>query len=77
VARAGGLTGEFSGPFLLLFTTHVLIFACKVCSGASPVLGRADASYCYSSPAIGRAILGGGGEIGGGPGCRVVFFFNS
>ena len=25
--------------------------------------------------AIGRAILRGGGEIGGGPGCRVVFLF--
>jgi len=61
VARAGGLVGEFSG----LLTTHMLIFACRVCS---------DASYCCSSPAIGRAILRGG-EIGGGWGCRVGFFF--
>jgi hypothetical protein len=75
VARAGGLVGEFSGLYSLLLTTHMLIFACRVCSGALPVPGGADASYCCSSPAIGRAILGGGGEIGGGPGCRVVFFF--
>jgi hypothetical protein len=68
---------SFSSLFLLLFTTHIPIFACRVCSGASPVLGGADASYCCSSPAIGRAIFRGGGEIGGGPGCRVVFFFNN
>ena len=75
VARAGVLVGEFSGPYSLLFTTHMLIFARRVCSDASPVPGGADASYCCSSPAIGRAILRGGGEIGGGPGCRVAFFF--
>jgi len=75
VARAGGLVGEFSGPYSLLLTTHMLIFARRVCSGASPVPGGADASYCCSSPAIGQAILGGGGEIRGGLGCRVVFFF--
>jgi hypothetical protein len=44
---------SFSGLFLTLFTTHILIFACRVCLGASLVLGRADASYCCSSPAIG------------------------
>jgi hypothetical protein len=39
VARAGGLVGEFSGLYSLLLTTHMLIFACRVCSGASPVPG--------------------------------------
>ena len=75
VARAGGLVGEFSSLYSLLLTTHMLIFAYRVCLGASPVLGGADASYCCSSPAIGQAILRGGREIGGGLGCRVVFFF--
>jgi hypothetical protein len=75
VARAGGLVGEFSSLYSLLLTIHMLIFAYRVYLGASLVLGRADASYCYSSLAIGQAILGGGGEIGGGPRCRVVFFF--
>jgi hypothetical protein len=75
VAQAGGLVSEFSGPYSLLLTTHMLIFARRICLGASPVLGGADASYCCSSPAIGRAILRGGGEVGGGLGCRVVFFF--
>ena len=73
MARAGGLVGEFSSLYLLLLTTHMLIFALRVYSSALLVLGRADASYCCSLPAIGRAILGGGGEIGGGWGCRVVF----
>jgi hypothetical protein len=75
VAWAGGLVGEFSGLYSLLLTTHMLIFARRVCLGASLVLGGANASYCCSSLAIGRAILRGGGEIGGGRGCRVVFFF--
>jgi hypothetical protein len=53
VARAGGLVSEFSSLYSLLLTTHMLIFARRVCSGASPVPGGADASYCCSSPAIG------------------------
>jgi hypothetical protein len=52
VARASGLVGEFSGLYSLLLTTHMLIFACRVCSGASLVPGGADVSYCYSSLAI-------------------------
>jgi hypothetical protein len=52
VAQAGGLVSKFSSLYLLLLTTHMLIFAYKVCSGALPVLGRADASYCYSLLAI-------------------------
>jgi hypothetical protein len=75
VAWAGGLVGEFSSLYSLLLTTHMLIFAHRVCLGASLVLGGADASYCCSLLAIGQAILRGGGEIGGGWGCRVVFFF--
>jgi hypothetical protein len=77
MAWAGGLVGEFSSLYSLLLTTHMLILACRVYSSASLVPGGADASYCYSSPAISRAILGGGREIGGGPKCRVVFFFNN
>jgi hypothetical protein len=75
VAQAGSLVGEFSSLYSLLLTIHMLIPTRRVCSDASLVLGGADASYCCSSPAIGWAILRGGREIGGGAGCRVVFFF--
>ena len=37
VAWAGGLVGEFSSLYSLFLTTHMLIFARRVCSGASPV----------------------------------------
>ena len=53
IAWAGGLVSEFSGLYLLLLTIYILIFAYRVCSGTLPVLSRADASYCCSSPAIG------------------------
>ena len=72
MAWAGGLVGEFSGLYLLLLTTHMLILARKVCLGVSLVLGGADASYCCSSLAIGQAILRGGGEIGRCWGCLTV-----
>jgi hypothetical protein len=73
VAWAGRLVGEFSGLYLLLLTLHMLIFACRVCLGASPVLGRADASYCCSLPATSRALYKGGTKTGGGRGCRIVW----